>query len=57
MDFYAYIYVKANWTRVEIDARPSDAIAIALRLKAPIYVARTVLEKSGRSTGVQLCKS
>ena len=45
--FYAYIYVKANWTRTEIDARPSDAIAIALRLKAPIYVARTVLEKSG----------
>ena len=45
--FYANISVKANWTRIEIDARPSDAIAIALRTKAPIYVEKSVLDKAG----------
>lgn len=45
--FYANISVKANWTRMEIDARPSDAIAIALRTKAPIYVKKSVLDKAG----------
>lgn len=32
---------------MEIDARPSDAIAIALRVGAPIYVEKAVLEKVG----------
>ena len=45
--FYAKISVKANWRQMEIDARPSDAIAIALRAKAPIYAARSVLERAG----------
>ena len=33
---------------VEVDSRPSDAIAIALRFKAPIYVDEKVIEKSKR---------
>ena len=45
--FYADIMVKANWTQMEIDARPSDAIAIALRVRAPIYVEKAVLDKAG----------
>lgn len=45
--FYANIILNANWMQTEIDARPSDAIAIALRVKAPIYVAKAVLEKAG----------
>ena len=45
--FYATIHVKSNWTRIEIDARPSDAIAVALRVKAPIYVEKAVLDKAG----------
>ena len=45
--FYASIILSANWMQMEIDARPSDAIAIALRVKAPIYVAKVVLEKAG----------
>lgn len=45
--FYANISVKGNWTQMEIDARPSDAIAIALRTKAPIYVEKSVLDKAG----------
>jgi len=45
--FYASLILNANWTQMEIDARPSDAIAIALRVSAPIYVTRAVLEKAG----------
>jgi len=45
--FYAKISVQADWKQMEIDARPSDAIAIALRTKAPIYAARSVLERAG----------
>lgn len=45
--FYAYLMVNANWTQVEIDSRPSDAIAVALRAGAPIYVEKAVLDKAG----------
>jgi bifunctional DNase/RNase len=45
--FVGSIFVRtASGTR-RIDARPSDAIALALGNRAPIYVARTVLEQSG----------
>jgi len=45
--FYANISVNANRGQMEIDARPSDAIAIALRVRAPIYVEKSVLDKAG----------
>jgi len=45
--FYATIVARADWRRMEIDARPSDSIALALRFKAPIYVERAVLDKAG----------
>jgi len=45
--FYANVTLHANWRKMEIDARPSDAIAIALRVRAPIYVEKSVLEKAG----------
>lgn len=44
--FYAQIHLhreKESWV---MDARPSDAIAIALRTKAPIFVAKEVVDKS-----------
>jgi bifunctional DNase/RNase len=44
--FYAKIYFTSKETNFSIDARPSDAIAIALRFQAPIYVDDKVLEKS-----------
>lgn len=44
--FYAKVYLQKGETHIELDARPSDAIAIALRVKSPIYVARHVIEKS-----------
>ena len=43
--FYAKIAIVHNGKTVEIDSRSSDAIAIALRYQAPIYVAEEVLER------------
>ncbi|MCW3099523.1 MAG: hypothetical protein JWL77_5141 [Chthonomonadaceae bacterium] len=44
--FYAKIYIMRSGSNevMEIDSRPSDAIALALRFRAPIYVAEAVLE-------------
>jgi bifunctional DNase/RNase len=44
--FYAKIYLVRDGVKdvMEIDSRPSDAIALALRFRAPIYVAEAVLE-------------
>jgi len=44
--FYAVIHVKQDGRLVEIDARPSDAIALALRTDSPVFVDRSVLEKA-----------
>src|ERR1700716_1425686 len=42
--FYALIYLSMNGDTVAIDARPSDAIALALRARAPIFVEDTVID-------------
>ena len=42
--FYALIHLQTPTGPVAIDARPSDAIALALRTQSPIYVEDTVLE-------------
>ncbi|MGH9891438.1 MAG: bifunctional nuclease family protein [bacterium] len=44
--YYALIHLNLGGKNVSIDARPSDAISLALRTKSPIYVARKVLESS-----------
>lgn len=45
--FFAKLMVRSNGELQEIDARPSDGIALALRVKAPIYVTdKIVLEES-----------
>ena len=44
--FYALIYLSLNGETVAIDARPSDAIALALRTRAPIFVEDTVLDSA-----------
>jgi len=45
--FFAKLIVRTNGQLQEIDARPSDGIALALRMKAPIYVSdKIVLEES-----------
>ena len=45
--FYAKITINLNGKSVEIDSRPSDAIALAVRAKVPIYAEEKVLEKAG----------
>lgn len=47
--YYASISLKMNGTNTEIDARPSDAIALALRMHAPIFVSEDVMEKASVS--------
>jgi bifunctional DNase/RNase len=42
--FYALIYLTVNGDVVAIDARPSDAIALALRARAPIFVEERVID-------------
>jgi bifunctional DNase/RNase len=49
--FYARIYFVSKDKSFDIDARPSDAIALALRFKAPIYVEDSVMQKSKISDG------
>jgi uncharacterized protein len=44
--FFALIHVDRGGEELRIDARPSDAIALALRAEAPIFVLRPVLEKA-----------
>ncbi len=45
--FYSYLYILNGSKQVEVDARPSDAIAMAVRLQAPIFIAEVVLEEAG----------
>jgi uncharacterized protein len=42
--FFALIYLEVNGETVAIDARPSDAIALALRARAPIFVEESVID-------------
>ena len=42
--FFAHIHLKVSGDPLVIDARPSDAIALALRTQSPIYVEDSVLE-------------
>ena len=45
--FYAKIVLQHNGSQTEIDSRPSDAIALAVRAEAPIFVEDAVIEKAG----------
>jgi bifunctional DNase/RNase len=53
--FYAKVILEVNGKQIEVDSRPSDAMALAVRVKAPIYAAESVLDKAGividRETG------
>ena len=45
--FYAKIVLNVDSEQMEVDSRPSDAIALAVRVEAPIYVEEVVLDKAG----------
>ena len=45
--FYAKIVLSVDGGQMEVDSRPSDALALAVRADAPIYAEETVLDKAG----------
>lgn len=45
--YYAKIYLEANNNVVGIDARPSDSVALAIRVKSPVYVADSIMDTNG----------
>ncbi len=45
--FYATIFLSLQGQEIRVDARPSDAIAVALRAQAPIFVTLDVIERAG----------
>jgi uncharacterized protein len=51
--FYAVLVLERDGTETEVDARPSDAIALALRFAAPIYVVGKVMDQAGIILGAE----
>ena len=45
--FYAHVVLHASGREVALDARPSDALALAVRAEVPIFVAESVLSRCG----------
>ena len=45
--FYAKIILDIDGQQLEVDSRPSDALALAVRVKVPIYAEEAVLDKAG----------
>ncbi len=50
--FYAVIWLEKDGDLISVDSRPSDALALALRLDCPIYVDDSVLKNSKMSSSV-----
>ena len=46
--YYARIYLNHQGKKIELDARPSDSIALALRMKAPIHTTDELLESASK---------
>ena len=49
--YYATVHLISGGTAMELDSRPSDAIALAIRAKAPVFAEERVFEKSDRPPG------
>jgi bifunctional DNase/RNase len=45
--FYARLMIRNDKERIEVDSRPSDGIALAIRVHAPIFVAEAVMDRAG----------
>ena len=45
--FYAFIVLDQNGTKLEVDTRPSDALAVAVRASVPIFVEDDVMDQAG----------
>lgn len=55
--YYALIYLTDGKREIPVDSRPSDAVAVALRANAPIYVEDSVLEKKNTDELVEWLKN
>jgi bifunctional DNase/RNase len=54
--FYAKLHVQKDGKTFEVDARPSDSVALALRFQAPIYVDAKVIDQAGLESPKGLVK-
>lgn len=52
--FYAVLHVLQDGREIDIDARPSDSIALAVRARVPIYVAEAVMDAAGVYPAVEI---
>jgi uncharacterized protein len=50
--FYARILLRAEGRELTVDARPSDAIGVAVRARCPVFVAESVIEEAGISVNL-----
>lgn len=51
--FYSYIYFKTDETIIRMDSRTSDAVSMALRMKAPIFIYEDILETEQVKTNIE----
>ena len=51
--FYSYIYFKTDETIIRMDSRTSDAVSMALRMKAPIFIYEDILEIEQVKTNIE----
>ncbi len=52
--FFAELVVARSGKQMRLDARPSDSIALALKYKAPVYVAEEILKEAGYKVKIEL---
>ena len=50
-NFYAKIILRVDVGKLEIDSRPSDALALAVRVGAPVFVEGAILDQAGIAVG------
>ncbi|MCK4635030.1 MAG: bifunctional nuclease family protein [Candidatus Aenigmarchaeota archaeon] len=50
--YYATLHLKRGNEKLKLDSKPSDAVAIALRMESPVYIKKDLLKKHGQS----ICK-
>ncbi len=54
--FYAVLHVEQAHRTIDIDARPSDSIALAVRARVPIYIAKEVMDAAGVYPAVEVAQ-
>lgn len=55
--FFAQVVLESDGSEIELDARPSDAIALAIRFDSPIYVSESVLAEAGIVSDLRMDES